>query len=169
MAYDAGHNVDVLFGGTNSSGSDLNDTWTWNGTSWTQMSPSTSPSVRDSAMMAYDASLGKIVLFGGIYNGTSLNDTWTWNGSKWTQLSPSTSPEPLEGAGMDYDASTGTVILFGGKDYSSWNIIDISSKTWSFNGTTWTQLTPSTHPSARSRVSLVTTRGSPSWCSSADT
>ncbi len=159
MAYDAAHSVDVLFGGTNSSGSDLNDTWTWNGTDWVQQSPSTSPSVRDSAMMAYDPAIGKVVLFGGIYNGTSKNDTWTWNGSNWTQLSLSTLPEPLEGAGMDYDAATGTIILFGGKDYSSWSLVDLSSKTWSFNGTTWTQLSPTTSPSARNRVAMAYDQG----------
>lgn len=44
ITYDSGHGTDVLFGGTSGyTGADLNDTWTWDGTSWTQPSPTTSP------------------------------------------------------------------------------------------------------------------------------
>jgi hypothetical protein len=47
----------VLFGGTGNSGS-LSDTWTWNGTTWTQQNPSLYPSARNGSMMAYDAATG---------------------------------------------------------------------------------------------------------------
>ena len=36
MAYDPATGDAVLFGGVGSSGSYLGDTWTWNGTTWTQ-------------------------------------------------------------------------------------------------------------------------------------
>ena len=71
MAYDAGTNQVVLFGGQGSS-VDLNDTWTWNGTTWSQQSPATSPSARDTAVMAYDPSSGLVVLFGGQGNGLNF-------------------------------------------------------------------------------------------------
>src|ERR1700679_2755635 len=49
MAYDAGTNQVVLFGGQGSTNNALGDTWTWNGTTWTQLSPATSPPARSSA------------------------------------------------------------------------------------------------------------------------
>ena len=46
MAYDAAHNVTVLFGGQGNQ-SEMADTWTWNGTNWTQQHPATSPWLGD--------------------------------------------------------------------------------------------------------------------------
>ena len=44
MAYDPATGDMVLFGGYNSAGTgQTNDTWTWNGTTWTQQSPATTP------------------------------------------------------------------------------------------------------------------------------
>ena len=55
MAYDSGTGQLVLFGGTNnySGNGPLNDTWIWNGTMWTQLSPATSPPALYAASMAY--------------------------------------------------------------------------------------------------------------------
>jgi hypothetical protein len=100
---------------------------------WVEQSPATAPSVRYGAAMAYDASNGTTVLFGGNVLGYPQNDTWTWNGTTWTQQSPSTSPSARVGASMAYDANTGTVVLFGGNNNSS----DLND-TWTWNGTTWT-------------------------------
>ena len=85
MAYDASTGQLVLFGGSTSSSSLVNDTWTWNGATWTQLTPATSPSARYGAAMAYDASTGQLVLFGGGNASGVLADTWTWNGTTWTE------------------------------------------------------------------------------------
>jgi hypothetical protein len=53
MAYDAATGTVVLFGGGGNH--DLGDTWTWDGTTWTQQAPATHPAARLSASMAYDA------------------------------------------------------------------------------------------------------------------
>ena len=79
MAYDAATGTVVLFGGFNESisASLLNDTWTWDGTTWTQQAPVHHPSAREGAPMAYDAATSTAVLFGGV--GPHLfGDTWTW-------------------------------------------------------------------------------------------
>jgi hypothetical protein len=76
----------VMFGGIG-----VNDTWTWDGTRWTQRHPLRSPSARSSTGpmpgLAYDAALGEVVVFGGIDFATNvpLNDTWTWNGRDWNR------------------------------------------------------------------------------------
>jgi hypothetical protein len=67
----------VLFGGT-SGGVYRDDTWTFDGTTktWTEQHPSTHPSARIDAAMAWDNN-GKIILFGGRdAAGQILGDTW---------------------------------------------------------------------------------------------
>ncbi len=56
----------VLFGGFTGSINYLGDTWTYDGTTWSQQSPATSPSARGGASMAYDPATGQMVLFGGV-------------------------------------------------------------------------------------------------------
>ena len=69
-----------MFGGFDGTGY-LNDTWTFDGVTWTQVAVSHSPPVRAAAQMAYDSITRKVVLFGG-YNGTNyLGDTWLWDGT----------------------------------------------------------------------------------------
>jgi hypothetical protein len=74
MAYDAATGTVVLFGGFA-----FGDTWTWDGTTWTQQAPPAHPSARSAASMAYDAATGTVVLFGGSrqINGARAG-TWTW-------------------------------------------------------------------------------------------
>ena len=58
----------------------LADTWTWDGTTWTEQHQATSPP-RYLASMAYDAAAGAVVLFSGINGAFRVNpfgDTWTW-------------------------------------------------------------------------------------------
>jgi uncharacterized protein (TIGR03382 family) len=140
----------VLFGGTVTglSGTpSLSDTWEWDGATWTQRSPSTSPPGRSGHAMA---TLGtKVVLFGGTVtalSGTSsLSDTWEWDGATWTQRSPSTSPPARKGHAM---ATLGAkVVLFGG---------DGLSDTWEWDGVTWTQRSPSMSPPARELHAMAT-------------
>ena len=42
MAYDAANGTVVLFGGEGRLGT-LGDTWTWNGTTWTEQTPGDQP------------------------------------------------------------------------------------------------------------------------------
>jgi cysteine-rich repeat protein len=63
MAYDATRDRVVLFGGYD--GTYRNDTWEWDGSTWTLLSSQTSPPPRTGHAMAYDATRGRIVLFGG--------------------------------------------------------------------------------------------------------
>lgn len=81
MAYDAAAGTAVLFGGSvTGPASSSAGTWTWDGTNWTRQHPAARPHARAGASMAYDATTGTAVLFGGCCNSTFnlLNDTWTW-------------------------------------------------------------------------------------------
>jgi galactose oxidase-like protein len=75
----------VLFGGSSDGITGLNDTWLWDGVSWTQKMPARSPTPR---YRASAASLnGRVVLFGGsVAGGNAVAETWIWDGNNWTQL-----------------------------------------------------------------------------------
>ena len=153
MAYDAARGNIVLFGGTNSTHSNvLADTWTWNGTTWTQKSPATSPPAREFFALAYDAATSNVVLFGGdnanSFTGTSnFSDTWTWNGTNWTLQSPANSPAARISPSMMYDPVPGNLVLYGGIASSSGGTI--YSDTWVWNGSNWTLEPMSAPPAAR--------------------
>jgi hypothetical protein len=79
----ARHDV-ILFGGYGSSY--LNDTWSWNGTTWTQLIPALNPPGLGSGAMTYDSTSKQVYLFGGFADAAGTvypNDTWSWNGSIW--------------------------------------------------------------------------------------
>jgi uncharacterized repeat protein (TIGR02543 family) len=152
MAYDPSTGQLVLFGGSDGTGT-ANDTWTWNGTTWTQqLQSSASPSGRESASMAYDTDAGQLVLFGGFGSsyGVYPDDTWNWNGTTWTQMSPATSPPGRGSAAMAYDPDSAQLVLFGG--YSAPSVLN---DTWDWNGSTWAQVTPPTSPSIRTGASMA--------------
>jgi hypothetical protein len=61
-------------------------TWVWNGSTWTQQHPATSPPAQNGAPMAYDAATGNVVLF--VLTNGNLGDTWVWDGSTWLGSTP---------------------------------------------------------------------------------
>lgn len=110
MVFDPARGNTVLFGGQDffpSSGTTayFNDTWTWNGTAWTQLNPANRPSARSGHAMAWDASRSRVVLHGGFSpsNPNAPNETWEWNGSNWTLVSTAT---PQSGFGRVDHAMT---------------------------------------------------------------
>ena len=144
MVYDPVHQQVVMFGGISAQGTILNETWLWNGSTWTQASPTSTPTPRYSPALAYDAATGQVLLFGGAYGSNYLNDTWVWDGTNWTEQLPQTSPSPRYSMGMDYDAALGEVVLFGGYGGSGYQ-----SDTWVWTGSNWVQSAPANNPSPR--------------------
>lgn len=116
LAYDVSTKQAIIFGGEDGGASFLGDTWTWDGITWTQQFPPASPSVRANHAMAYDANIGKVVLFGGYsaIGGVALNDTWTWNGTTWSEIQSPFTPRARYGASMNYDPNFKGLVLFGG-------------------------------------------------------
>jgi len=146
MAYSWANSSILLFGGNDLTNA-LNDTWLWNGTNWSVLTPATVPTDRDSQAMAYDVSRDRTVMFGGWDTlGNHLNDTWEWNGTDWVNVTPAVSPAARVNPVMVYDLTRGVCVLFGGYD---WNTGVSYDDTWEWNGTTWTQITTPTIPTAR--------------------
>jgi hypothetical protein len=77
MTYDAGLGRVVLFGGYAGIWEDsLNDTWVWNGITWTEIQPATVPPNRYSFGMDYDPVNKAVLMFGGYSSGPARGDTW---------------------------------------------------------------------------------------------
>ena len=87
LAYDPIRDRVVLFGGagTTSGAPTFGDTWEWDGTTWTQLTPATAPAPRYHHAMVYFAGRSRMLLFGGTtgFLGTQ-GDTWEWDGTTWT-------------------------------------------------------------------------------------
>jgi hypothetical protein len=146
-AYDSSRGVAVLFSGAVSfSLTSSSDTWEWDGTTLTHPQPTVSPPGRTGAAMAYDPVRKVTVLFGG--NG-SYNDLWEWNGVSWTNRTPPTVPvvwpRGRENGTLVWDSEAPRLLLFGG---STGGANSAFSDLWSWDGNTWTDLTPRNPPAA---------------------
>jgi hypothetical protein len=82
LAPTQGHVQLILFGGFDDNGDPFDDTWTWDGTDWTELHPAGTPGARGaSAMSSFN---GGAILFGGLDDdGNDLSDTWLWDGTTW--------------------------------------------------------------------------------------
>ncbi len=86
MAYDPIRQEVVLYGGQllPQGLGVANDTWVYDGFTWTQkIAPGPPPLV--SHTMAFDPTRGTVVMHGGLNNGSTTSiETWEWNGSQWS-------------------------------------------------------------------------------------
>jgi hypothetical protein len=121
LAYDAGHDQIILFGGTDGTalcdgGGSLycGSTWLLDEQGWRQLHPQLAPSPRNLAPMIYDQAHQRIILFGGQNEHGYLGDTWAWDGTDWTDISNPQSPPTRCCASLTYDPQRDQVVLFGG-------------------------------------------------------
>ena len=76
----------LLFGGEDTNGVE-NDTWQFDGATWTQVTASAvSPVSRVQEALAYDPPLGGLVMWGGVGKAGDLADTWLFAEGQWSQL-----------------------------------------------------------------------------------
>lgn len=142
MVFDSQRGVAVMFGGISNSpfgGASYNDTWEWNGATWTQRTTATTPTRSGRYAMAYDTIRGRTVVFGGVPSTLLLgasNQTWEYDGTNWQQRNVAVNPGTLEGPAMCYAETLNTCVLFGGVAPVSGQM---STATWLWNGTAWSQ------------------------------
>jgi hypothetical protein len=178
MADDPANGTVVLFGPGPAScdpSTCNHQTWTWDGTRWTQQFPAHFPSARGSAALAYDPATRTVVLYGGWTVDFTANppvvyfgDTWTWNGTDWTKQCDACLPGARL-TGLVTDPAAGSVLLQGGQhaDPSLCTPPDLGCffepvtdpegrpDTWTWNGHDWTQLNPVHEPSLVEAGSLA--------------
>jgi hypothetical protein len=143
----------ILFGGQDAASS-FNDTWQWDGSTWTSPGAADAAAGPNSRSLASMAALnGKSLLFGGINGSSVFGDTWIWGGQNWTSESVAEPSARLNAAAATVN---GAVVIFGGQ--TSANISTAVGDTWSWNGTAWTELSVAA-PSARWGASMATLNG----------
>jgi Galactose oxidase, central domain/Kelch motif len=80
------------------------------------------PPARTQHTAIFQASTGRMIIFGGRYLATPVNDVWaltTGGGKRWERLDPSgTPPSPRVDAAAVYDALRGRMLVIGGRDSS---------------------------------------------------
>lgn len=150
MVYDTARNRVVLFGGLGSTGY-LSDTWEYDGTTWTSISPTVSPEKRDSHAMAFDIARGVTVLFGGYGRlGYPLDDTWEYDGN-WHEINVAKRPAARYHHVMVYDERRHVVVMFGG--WGNGNVV--LGDTWEYDGASWHEITPTQSPPPRHNHSMA--------------
>jgi hypothetical protein len=178
MAYDASGGYVLYFGGDPSdwSGSPFactSDTWEFAHGSWVNVSTPLAviqPSPRSFASMAFDATTGQVLLFGGVCEsgGVFQNffETWSYSGGAfgtlgmWDELSSRNGPTPRFGAAFVYDPSDNESVLFGGAAASTvTNSVTAYRDTWLLKDGTWTDggpllASPRTSLDAQSNLTL---------------
>jgi len=137
----------LLFGGENSQ-TFLGDTWTWTGSDWERLQPHHSPPPSIDGALAYDPTVGGVVLVGGLVStstGLYPIGMWLWTGTDWVQLSPSSAPSPRSSVSLAWDPAAKVLVAFGGQNVASQPLSD----TWVFERGEWRLLKIASHPSPR--------------------
>ena len=144
MVYDEAIGKTVLFGGNDANGLiSPGETWAYDGTTWTQLSPPMVALTSSDPSMAYDSTRGVVVLF-------ELSGTWEFDGTTWRQPVLSGAPPTRIFASLAYDPSRQKVVLFGGQDFFGTTYSD----TWTYDGA-WTELAFSNAPEERHGAALA--------------
>lgn len=112
---------------------------------WLQATPGTSPSARSGAAMGYDSTASRALLFGGSAGFSTSNETWSFDGSNWTLLAPANQPTGKTGAELVHDPVRGVSVMYGSMSTSFFGGPSVD-ETWEFDGTTWTEVFPTTTP-----------------------
>jgi PKD repeat protein len=142
MTWDASDGYVLFYGGENNSIIAYGDTWTYVGGIWTNITASVSgaPPPVAGGGLAYDAALGKVVLFGGLNATGGYSDyTWTYHSMSWTNVTATagTPPSPRILPALSADSATGQLLLFGGETAPfTWG-----HDTWTFGNGTWLNIT----------------------------
>ena len=112
----------------------LNETWEWDGATWTlgNTAVANSPLDRTDYQLAFDPVSARVLLFGGRQGLNSPSDTWAWDGVTWMQVA-TTGPSGRTSHRMATDDARGRVVLYGGRDFPNSNV----PETWEWDGTSW--------------------------------
>ena len=139
MAFDPVRDEIVTFGGWRHTGPITDETWIFKGGRWAHLHPAHVPPARDTAVLVFDAALGRVVMYGGRDVPASATagtggevggirfaaDTWTWSGSDWTEQHPAHRPVLFVPDGT-YDYVRNQLLLLG---------FDGQMETWTYDGT----------------------------------
>jgi N-acetylneuraminic acid mutarotase len=162
-AYDAKAKKVVIFGGYGLGDKIQGDTWVFDVElkTWTQMAPDNKPTGRYGGIMVYDSYTEKCLLFGGHLIDASgkdfgyENEIWAYDYAvdNWEMLPTQNKPPARYWHDLAYDPDGNRIILFSGSQGGGNDLGD----TWIFScrDKTWTKVTSTENPVARTQPSLA--------------
>lgn len=139
LVLDSLRSVVVAYGGYQTSVlyPPLDETWEWNGATWTRVYPAHTPGGLGFHGMSYDAIRHRVVVFGGTrQNQQDVAETWEYDGVDWTQVTTANHPFARRDHSMCFHAGSGRTVLFGGVNLQLLS----DSVTWTYDGSDWTPL-----------------------------
>lgn len=124
VEYDPASKRLILFGGAPATGHNLwtdqpatrlDDTWAWDGQTWSELHPATSPPALYGARLVNDPSTGHLLLLGGAGDAPDRflvqEGIWSWDGRTWSRIADNPVQEPFATAAADPASGQ---IAFGG-------------------------------------------------------
>ena len=135
LAFDTGHSLTVLFGGSAAGPSLRGDTWVWDGSNWTQ-EQDVGPAARQGHGLAFENVRSEVLLYGGDTGQAVVGDTWTWDGAEWTERSHF-GPPACVNASLVFDG--GSALLYGGVASLTDAAAQVFAGSWEWDGQHWTQ------------------------------
>ena len=159
--YDQNLKKFVMFGGYDSFGSYRQDTWTWNGTAWTEVKSDKKPEHRAQTVMWYDPLAKKTIIYGGVgaknidTHAKRYSDMWSFDGTNWTRIVEAATPGIRFAPQVAINPETGKLLLFGGlrvtvdeEDHVS-QFYDNDLWSWDGASSTWTEIQTDRAPGPR--------------------
>jgi len=126
LAFDTATSQMVLFGGYDpGNGVELQDTWLWDGHTWTAASTTSQPPA--ASTLVFDPATSQLLAFGA-------GVPWRWTGTDWVQLSAPALPGQLLAAAFAPATRQLVAVVRSGT----------SLQTWVWTGASWLQLLPAT-------------------------
>jgi hypothetical protein len=139
MAYDRSRGVMVLWdhgcaslvmGFQGGCITQVNRTWTWDGTSWTAYSTQSNPTAAGPGAMLYDSRLGQVVYVSGV------GRAWGWTGSGWVSLAMRGGPS----IATPGSAAASSTFAAGYDEGRGLLVLVVSDATWSWDGSSWAEV-----------------------------
>jgi len=166
LAYGSDDGEALLFGGYYLSPEGLttrDDTWVWDGDTWTQEVPAADPRGTEQARMAREPASDRMLLFpAGAFDHPACGPdaerstchTWIWDGQTWNGQLTAVEPPVRAGHAVATDGVRG-VLLFGGVVGNARDGFEHLDDTWMWRDGGWHELHPEHHPSGRSGAATV--------------
>ncbi|HER35586.1 MAG TPA: hypothetical protein ENO19_09000, partial [Halothiobacillaceae bacterium] len=137
IAWHAGLERVVMYGGMTRGGPDADVLWAYDGKHWEPHRDSPNPGRRAHFAFAYDAARDRLLVHGGFRaEGRVITDrfadTWAWDQDGW-HLLDSDGFGPRDHHAMACDTERREVVLFGGGDSTG----VMPPGTWAWNGESW--------------------------------
>ena len=168
MGWDGAHGYVMMFGGMSYVGNLFpGETWTWDGSAWTQRLTANNPytnlgngtmlqTARRTTAMTFHTPANEVLL-------VALGSTYAWTGSDWLPRANSL-PTAFQNSGIPADLALGRdearsqTVLFVGMHVnpnSGWPIVQQGSETLLWDGFSWSLRPTATHPYPAEQPSMA--------------